>query len=111
MTIDKPKIEARIVEGCPLSVTFAWMDDDKGGTALRIATNIQIQAGIPAVIVSFPPGMPAAYQSKAIARAKALIGEIFDANMVGIIFIGTPAQIAVPQKGLLLPGSVMLGRA
>jgi hypothetical protein len=109
-TIDKPKIEARILEGCPLLVTFAWRDDVHGGTALRISTNVQTQAGIPAVFVAFPPGMPPAYQPRAIARAKTLIGEIFDANMVGIQFLDQKPQIAVPQKSLLLPGSIMAGR-
>jgi hypothetical protein len=111
MTIDKAKIEARITENCPLPLTFFWDDKEDGNALLQIAVPVDTQAGRPVVIVAFPVGMPAPYLPKVIARAKALIGEIFDANMVGIVFTGPRAGIVKPQKALLLPGSAMAGSA
>ena len=111
MTIDRTKIEARITEGCPLPLTFHWQEKEDGNLLLKIAVPVQTQAGQPVVVVAIPTGMPSPFIPKAIARAKALIEEIFNANMVGIVFTGQQAQIAVPKKTLLLPGSLAAGNA
>ncbi len=110
---DRAKIEAAIRKGAPLPLTFHWQEGKDGNELLQIALPGQTQAGRPTVMVAFPAGMPAPYVPKAIARAKALIDEIFDANMVGIAFVGGPQpQLAVPEKKLLLmPGGAMAGRA
>lgn len=109
---NRAKIEAALTKGSPLPLTFHWQENGDGNELLQITVPVQTQAGHPAVVVAFPAGMPTPFVPKAIARAKALIDEIFDANMVGVIFIGGPQpQIAKPQKTLLLPGTMMAGLA
>ena len=112
MTIDRARIETRITEGSPLPLTFHWEEKDDGNALLQIAVPVDTQAGRPVIVVAFPVGMPAPFVPKAIARAKAMIGEIFDNNFVGIVFTGGPrAGIVKPQKTLLLPGTAALGQA
>lgn len=109
---DTKKIEAALLRGSPLPLTFTWIDDGKEGHVLRISVPVQTQAGIPQVVMCVPAGMPDAFIPKAIARARVLIEEIFNANMVGIVFSGGPQpMLAKPQKTLLLPGAVAMGRA
>jgi hypothetical protein len=109
---DTKKIEAALLRGSPLPLTFTWVDDGKEGHVLRIGVPVQTQAGIPAVMMCVPAGMPDAFIPKAIARARMLIEEIFNANMVGIVFTGAPQPVlAKPQKTLLLPGGLMAGSA
>lgn len=109
---NRNKIEDAISNRSPLPLTFTWQRNDDGNELLRIDVPVQTQAGRPAVVVAFPQGMPAGFQPRAIARARALIEEIFDANMVGIVFTGGPQPgIAMPQKKLLLPGSIAAGSA
>jgi hypothetical protein len=97
--IPRSHIEDKITNGSPLPLGFQWQDRDDGGCSLIISVPISTQAGIPSIIAAFPPNMPGPFVPKAIARAKALIDEIFEANMVGIVFNG-PARA---RPSLLLP--------
>lgn len=112
MTIDRTKIEAQIVKGCPLPLTFHWDEHEDGNALLQIAMPVETPSGRPVVIIAFPVNMPAPFMPKVIARAKAVIEDIFNANMVGIVFTGQPqSQLVKPQKSLLLPGSLVGGNA
>lgn len=112
MTINKTRIEAKITEGSPLPLTFHWEEKQDGNALLQIAVPVDTQAGRPVIVMAFPADMPAPFVPRAVARAKLLIGEIFDNNFVGIVFTGGQrGGIVKPQKTLLLPGTAAMGQA
>lgn len=107
MIVNRETIERDIEKGSPLPVTFEWKERTDGGKALIVTVPVQTEAGIPQILMAFPPQMPPAFIPKAVARAKALIDEVFDANMVGLVFQGAaqrkpsllvPKGIAIPKK-------------
>lgn len=108
MIVNKQTIEKELEKHSPFPLEFEWMDQDNDGTALRITVPIGTKAGIPQILVAFPPKMPVVYIPKAIARAKQLIDEIFDANMVGIRFANSPAPSAKPR--LIVPHGIAIDK-
>jgi hypothetical protein len=108
----KSGIEAKITAGCPLPLSFHWEDKGGGSALLQIAMPVETPAGRPIVIVAFPAAMPKQFVPRAIARAKAVIDEIFEQNMVAVVIAGGPRNgIVKPQNALLLPDSLAMGRA
>jgi len=108
----RASIEARITDGCPLPLAFLWDDKGDGNALLQITMPVDLPAGRPLVIVAFPAGMPKPFVPKAIARAKAVIGEIFEQSMVAVVFPGGQRNgLMKPQKTLLLPDGAIAGRA
>ena len=111
-TAFRSHVETRITNDCPLPLGFHWEDKGDGNALLQIAMPIETPHGRPRVIVAFPVGMPKPFLAKAIVRAKTIIGEIFDANMVAVVFPDGPRNgLVKPQQALLLPDSIALGRA
>lgn len=109
MIINKETIEKDLVRTSPLPLSFEWKGAPDGGHALIITVPVTTKAGIPQVVMAFPPDMPVPFVPKAMARARQLIDEIFDANMVGIVFQGaarTKPSLLVPA-GLAMPGKLM----
>ena len=105
-------IEARIADGCPLPLNFHWEDKGDGNALLQISMPIETPQGRPLVIVAFPVGMPKPFVPRAVARAKAVIADIFDMNMVAVVFPGGQRNgLMKPQKALLLPDGAIGGRA
>jgi len=108
----KSGVEAKITAGCPLPLNFHWEDKGDGNALLQIAMPVETPVGRPIVIVAFPVGMPKPFVPRAVARAKAVIDEIFDQNMVAVVLASAPKSgLVKPQNVLLLPDAVAMGRA
>jgi hypothetical protein len=104
MIVNKDTIEKDLTKGSPLPLSFEWKDRPDGGCALIVTVPVSTPAGIPQVVVAFPPGMPAPFVPRAMARAKQLIDEIFDNNMVGIVFQGA----AKAKPSILVPTGIQI---
>lgn len=108
----KAGVESKLTTGCPLPLSFVWDDKGGGNALLQISMPVETPGGRPIVIVAFPAGMPRPFVPKAIARAKAVIEEIFEQNMVAVVLTGGPRNgLVKPQNALLLPDAVAMGRA
>lgn len=105
----RENIEARVTDGCPLPLGFHWEDKGDGNALLQITMPVETPQGRPLVIVAFPAGMPKPFVPKAIARAKAVINEIFELNMVAVVF--PSGSLVKARNALLLPDSVAAGSA